>query len=462
MAICGTGMGSLAGLLKNKGYEVVGSDQATYPPMSDQLAGQNIAVFSPFSAENLKNAKPDLVIVGNAISKSNPEAAWLIDSDIPYISMPQALNHFFLADKNVIVVSGTHGKTTTTALMAHLLHELGTDPSFLVGGVTQNFSKNFKIGSGQEFVIEGDEYDTAFFDKGPKFLHYNPRHVIMTSLEFDHADIYDNVEQIQSSFEKLAKIIPADGSLQHADDYPLLVDVAKETPCKRVRPYGTNSKAWQIKDYVATESGATFSIAHDGADVVKITSPLPGLYNAQNVAACFSVLEHLGYDLQKAANALVSFKGIKRRQEILFESPNHILIDDFAHHPTAVSKTIKAVKDKFPQHHLIAIFEPRSNTTRRNVFQKQYTEAFADADEVIMTKVDRPEKVTDGQVLDVPKIIATLKENGKPALYEPDVQKIASHICRPKEKPVVALVMSNGHFNGLNEITVAQLRNAAA
>lgn len=427
--------------------------------MSTELESQNITVFSPYSAENIAKEKPDLVIVGNAVSKTNPEADFLIHSDIPYVSMPQALNHFFLSSKEVIVVSGTHGKTTTTSLMAFLLNELGTDPSFLVGGVTNNFARNFRIGSGKYFVIEGDEYDTAYFDKGPKFLHYNPTHVIMTSLEFDHADIYQNLEQITQSFIKLANIIPQTGSLHYSDSYKTLGNVVGHYKAGFKRSYGMNSKDWQINSFKPTPTGSEFDLFINNQKLLHIESPLSGLYNAENIAACFSVLEHLGFGLNKATATLKNFKSVRRRQEIVLHNKDYVIIDDFAHHPTAVEKTITAIKEKFPKHHLVAVFEPRSNTSRRSVFQEAYTQSFTHADEVMIAHVNQPEKVTDGNILDVKKIISALKKQGKPAHNPLSTEKIIESILTISHRPVAVLVMSNGNFDGLCQKLVSRINS---
>lgn len=459
LAICGTGMGSLAGLLKNKGYEICGSDNNVYPPMSTELESQNIPVLSPYSAENMAQAKPDLVIVGNAVSKTNPEADFLIHSDIPHVSMPQALNYFFLSSKEVIVVSGTHGKTTTTSLMAFLLNELGTDPSFLVGGVTNNFARNFRIGSGKYFVIEGDEYDTAYFDKGPKFLHYNPTHVIMTSLEFDHADIYQNLEQITESFIKLAKIIPQTGSLHYSDSCKTLANVVGHCQANFKRSYGVNSKDWKISDFKPTPTGSEFDLFQNSKKLLHIESPLSGLYNAENVSSCFSVLEHLGFDLKKTAAALKNFKSVRRRQEIVLQNKDYVIIDDFAHHPTAVEKTILAIREKLPKHHLVAVFEPRSNTSRRAVFQEAYTQSFTRADEVMIAHVNQPEKVADGNILDVKKIIETLKNQQKPAHYPLSTEEIIKTILAISHRPLAILIMSNGNFDGLCQKLVSRINS---
>lgn len=455
MAICGTGMGSLAGLLKSRGFDVAGSDANVYPPMSHELEKQDIPIFTPYAADNLSRFKPDLVIVGNAISQSNVEAQYMLDNNLAYVSMPQALKRFFLADKDVIVVSGTHGKTTTTTLMAFLLDRLGLNPSYLIGGVSLNFASSFHIGAGKHFVIEGDEYDTAFFDKGPKFLHYNPKHVIMTSLEFDHADIYRDLDHLTESFKNLAKLIPADGSLHYCPEgYPRLEDAVALAPCEK-RAYGFKTPSWLIRDFTESQAGSRFTLCQDGRDIVTIASPMPGRHNALNAAACFSVLHALGADLEKAAAAFASFAGVKRRQELLLDDATLAVIDDFAHHPTAVAETIAAVRGKFPGRKLVAIFEPRSNSSMRDVFQKGYNDCFMAADETLLAPVFNPKKITDGKILDVPLIVDNLKRRGKTARLCPTTGEIIRHVVAETKLPTVALVMSNGGFEDLPRRLVA-------
>ena len=449
IGICGTGMASLAGLLQEQGFTVCGSDANVYPPMSDELKKQGIPIFSPFDANNLKNAKPDLVIVGNAITRLNPESKFLLESGLPHVSMPQALKHFFLKDKEVIVISGTHGKTTTTALMAYLLDRLGLDPSYLIGGVCHDFGKSFHVGKGKYFVIEGDEYDTAFFDKGPKFLHYNPKHVVMTSIEFDHADIYRDLPHVTQSFLKLATIIPSHGSLHFCDAYPALNEVAS-TYSGPKRCYGFSTPEWHLDHFESSPMGCHFDLSSHGKKIVSLKAPLSGRHNALNIATCFSILENLGLDLQKAAGFLSSFKGIKRRQEVLYEDPDFIVMDDFAHHPTAVTETILAVKSKYPKHRVVAVFEPRSNTSIRDIFQKEYTESFAHADETLLAPVFNPKKITDGRILNVEEIISTLNARQHTAHHFANATAIIEHLVHHAKKPLVVLIMSNGGFDNIH------------
>lgn len=458
MGICGTGMASLAGLLKERGFEVCGSDANVYPPMSEELAKQGIPVFTPYHADHLKNARPDLVIVGNVIPRVNPEAQHLIANNIPHVSMPQALKHFFLQDKEVIVISGTHGKTTTTALMAFLLDRLGLEPSYLIGGVSQDFGRSFHIGMGQYFVIEGDEYDTAFFDKGPKFLHYNPTHVVMTSLEFDHADIYRDLAHVTESFNKLADIIPTSGSLHFCDAYSTLGPVAARFAGFK-RSYGFDTNDWRISHFDSGTSGMSFDLECRGQKILSLKSRLCGRHNALNIASCFSVLEKIGADLALAARILPEFRGIKRRQEVLFEDEHLVVIDDFAHHPTAVTETLRAIRSKYPGHHLVAIFEPRSNTTIRALFQQEYTQSFMNADETLLAPVFNPQKIGTEKILDIEKIVATLNESGHHARSFPSTQEIIDHVLAHPQKPLVALIMSNGGFDNIHRRLIEARQN---
>lgn len=449
IAICGTGMGSLAGLLKSRGYDVAGSDNNVYPPMSTELSRQGIPVFAPFGADNVKKFAPDLVIIGNVVSRTNVESEYVMKAEIPYVSMPQALKHFFLADKDVIVMSGTHGKTTCTTIMAYLLDRLGLDPSYLIGGVSKNFASSFHVGSGKYFVIEGDEYDTAFFDKGPKFLHYHPKHVVMTSLEFDHADIYQNLDHLTESFAKLAKLIPENGSLHYCDGYPRLQEVADLTSAPK-RCYGTVTTEWEIVNFKATSQGVSFDLAECGKIAVHLDSPLPGKHNALNVAACFSVLKTLNLDLKLAAQALASFAGVKRRQEVLFEDAKLIVIDDFAHHPTAVFETIAAIKSRYPERKITAVFEPRSNSSMRDLFQKEFTDSFLPADEILLAPVFNPQKIADGKILNVPHMVEELRAKNKAAYSYRSTDEILEHLLTRTPKPAVVLIMSNGGFDNIH------------
>lgn len=437
IAVCGTGMGSLAGLLKGKGFAVSGSDQNTYPPMSTELEALGIKLYTGFKPENLAS-KPDLVIVGNAVSKNNPEVEEMLRLNIPYLSMPQALGKYFLEGKQPIVIAGTHGKTTTSALLAHLLTELGADPSYLYGGISQGGEKNYRDAKGEHFVIEGDEYDTAFFDKGPKFLHYQPTYAIITSLEFDHADIYKDLDHLSSSFENFIKLLPKNGLLLACNLYPRLLELLKFSKAP-VQTYGIAGADWNL------------------SDLKNIKSPLAGRHNALNLLACFALLRHLRFSPEKIQKALSTFKGVKRRQEVRGTAGGIIVIDDFAHHPTAIRETISAIKEKYTGVPLWAVFEPRSNTSIRAIFQKEFSEAFKEADRVILADAFNTAKVKDGKILDVGKLVQDISAAGTPAQHISGVEAIVSELAKNLPDPSVVLIMSNGGFGGIHEKLLTKL-----
>ncbi|MBI4412356.1 MAG: UDP-N-acetylmuramate--L-alanine ligase [Deltaproteobacteria bacterium] len=450
IAVGGTGMGSLAGMLMEKGFVVTGSDQNIYPPMSTELEALGILLMSGYSADNLKK-KPDLVIVGNAVSKTNPEVLEMQRQNLPYCSMPEALSHFFMRNNRSIVVAGTHGKTTTTAIISHFLLEMDSDPSYLVGGVLQGNQKNYRQGSGPYFVIEGDEYDTAFFDKGPKFLHYKPYYTLVTSLEFDHADIYRDLDHLTGSFVRLLEIGDPKGFVLACTHYPRLMEIIGKSYAA-VETYGTeNNPQWKAGRFSFEEGKTIFDILYHNRLEIRMESPLPGRHNILNVLAAFACLRKLGFKAERIQEALKTFKGIKRRQEVLGVVGDIAVIDDFAHHPTAVAETIDAVKKKYPGKKLIAVFEPRSNTSKRAVFQKDYAAAFAGADQVILADVFMPEKVTDGKILDVERLAQDISDNGTPARHISGVPSIVSHIARNTPSPAVILIMSNGGFGGIHQ-----------
>src|SRR5512136_1655352 len=362
MGICGTAMASLAGILKQEGYLVTGSDQNVYPPMSLFLEDLSIPVLEGYKAENLHPA-PDLVIVGNVITKLNPEAVELSRLGLPYLSLPQALQAFAMKGKKSIVICGTHGKTTTTALIAWILENAGLDPSFMVGGIPKNFGKSFKLGGGPYFVIEGDEYDTAFFDKGPKFLHYSPWVTILTSIEFDHADIYRDLDHVRQSFRKLIHLIPSDGLLIANQDDPIVTAEVKLARCP-VITYSPGSDAdWTASD-IAVQEDFTFLRAknRDGGNV-EIKTSLYGRHNVSNLLSTLPLSVFLDIDVRNLLKGLASFQGVKRRQEIKGEAAGILVLDDFAHHPSAVRETLLAVKEKYRHRRLVAAFEPRSNSS---------------------------------------------------------------------------------------------------
>ncbi|MBI5574927.1 MAG: UDP-N-acetylmuramate:L-alanyl-gamma-D-glutamyl-meso-diaminopimelate ligase [Deltaproteobacteria bacterium] len=454
IAACGVGMASLAGMLKEKGFRVTGSDANVYPPMSTQLEALGISLFSPYAAENIP-ADADLVIVGNAVSRDNPECLEAVRRGIPSLSMPQALAKFFIEGKESIVVAGTHGKTTTTSIMAWSLYALGEAPSFLIGGVPRNFPVSYRVGTGPRFVVEGDEYDTAYFDKGPKFLHYLPKIVLLTSIEFDHADIYRDLPHLLESFRKLVRLIPRDGLLIACSDYPDVVEVASEASCPVVFyagnpgvPLNSPGNGWRVHD-VTEEGGLTrFRLEGRGA-VHEFAWKLPGRHNTANAAAVSIALFHFGYDPARVAEALAGFAGVRRRQEEVGEYGGVLVVDDFAHHPTAVKGTIQAVRARYPWRRITAVFEPRSNTSRRRVFQAEFAASLAEADSVVVAGVFGMDKIPPEERLDPEAVVEAVRTAGREAFYIQEVDGIVDRLSKTSRPGDLILIMSNGGFGGI-------------
>ncbi|MBE8162491.1 MAG: UDP-N-acetylmuramate:L-alanyl-gamma-D-glutamyl-meso-diaminopimelate ligase [Bdellovibrionaceae bacterium] len=476
MGICGTAMASLAGLLQGQGFVVGGSDSAAYPPMSDQLANLEITVKTPYSSSNL-NPRPDLIIVGNVISKHFEEAVEMERLKIPYISLPQAISAFFIKEKKSVIVAGTHGKTTTTALMSWVFESCNLSPSFLIGGVAKNFSQSFLEQSGEHFIIEGDEYDTAFFDKGPKFLHYKPHFVILTGIEFDHADIYDNLDQVLSAFKKLVELIPKEGLLiVNSDDKNIktLLDSAKIN--SKIIGFGFNKMDIQppfSNHYVVTEYSYTNTfqniLVKDSSTnkEVNLQSTLFGKHNILNNLAVWVLFsEWIKYSTQQLSNekvltALQSFKGVKRRQDLFFQSRGIRFIEDFAHHPTAVSLTLDAIKNQYfsssskdsARGRVFAIFEPRSATSRRDVFQKAFVKAFDKADQVIIAKAYYQDKIIQTQRFSSQQLVEDINAFSKCTPPKAQCIDLASEIVSFLQKHLragdVVVIMSNGSFDGI-------------
>ncbi|MBP2677416.1 MAG: UDP-N-acetylmuramate [Deltaproteobacteria bacterium] len=466
IAACGVGMASLAGMLKEKGFRVTGSDANVYPPMSTQLENLGIRLASPYAAQNIP-PDAELVVVGNAVSRGNPEAQEAVLRGVPTLSMPQAVARFFIEERESIVVAGTHGKTTTTSLAAWSLFDLGADPSFLVGGVPKNFPVSYRLGKGRHFVIEGDEYDTAYFDKGPKFLHYRPRVVLLTSIEFDHADIYRDLDHVRESFRRLAAILPPDGLLVACADYPDVVAVAREARCpviyyatgENALPGGSPFGAWAVRGTGESGGMTSFRMEGDGR-ALDFRLPLPGIHNAANAAGVAIILMRLGFSPSALAPTFERFAGIRRRQEVVGEFRGVLVIDDFAHHPTAVRETIRAVRGRYPGRRIVAVFEPRSNTSRRKVFQREFTGALSEADEVILAGVFGAEKIPPDERLSPEEVAATLLAEGRPAAVLPEVERIVARLAETCLPGDLVLIMSNGGFGGIQEKLAAALSSS--
>ena len=456
MGICGAGMAPLAGMLKHEGYLVSGSDENVYPPMSKLLKDLSIPIRKGYSAENL-TPSPDLVIVGNVITRHNPEAVELSRLKIPYLSLPQALRRFAMQDKRSIVVCGTHGKTTTSALAAWILESAGMDPSFFVGGVPNNFTGNFKLGKGPLFVIEGDEYDTAFFDKGPKFFHYKPWIVILTSIEFDHADIYRDLDHVVENFRELIGLIPADGLLIANRDDPV-VDAESERAKCPVITYGFGHEAhWRAEDVTVKANQTHLKILKKGEAYMELLTPLYGHHNISNLLSIVALSDYLKIEIPLLSKAMEGFKGIKRRQEIKGEKSGVLILDDFAHHPTSVRETIRAVKEKYRGRRLIAVFEPRSNSSRRSVFQGEYARSFDEADIILIPEPPLMEKIPPEERFSSPELVEALKKKGLDAHYCPDTRLLLDQIIRQSRQGDLILIMSNGPFDNLPERLLERL-----
>ena len=452
IAVCGVGMASLAGLLQARGYRVTGSDQNIYPPMSTYLAEIGLDVLAGYQAEHL-SPRPDLVVVGNAVSRSNPEAEEVLNQNIPYISFPQALGQFLIGSRTSVAVAGTHGKTTTTALAAWVLTYAGLDPGFFIGGVPLNFGSGWRVGEGNHVVIEGDEYDTAFFDKGPKFLHYRPHHVIFTGIEFDHADIYRDLEHVKAAFARLMDIIPDDGSLVACVDYPAAVEISARARCPHTT-YGHCSDADWTAGNVQFHEGRTFFDAYyRGKSEGRIEVSLIGRHNVMNALAVYAMGRAMNIESGQLLEGFSTFKGVKRRQEIRGERRGVLVIDDFAHHPTAVRETIDAVRAAYRGRRLWAIFEPRSNTSKRNIFEKEFADALARADRVVVADIHQPEKISKDQRLSVENVVSRINgfDGESRAHVIGNAVEIAACVAREAHPGDVVLVMSNGGFDAVQE-----------
>jgi UDP-N-acetylmuramate: L-alanyl-gamma-D-glutamyl-meso-diaminopimelate ligase len=458
MGVGGTAMSAIAGLFRERGCEVRGSDGgAPYPPVSLLLERLGIPVLHPYRAENLA-WDPDLVVVGNVIRRVNPEAVAVLESGRPYCSMPQALRRHFLEGRRPLVVAGTHGKTTTTSLLCHLLHAQGLDPSFLVGGIPLDFGVNCRLGSGDFFVLEGDEYDTAFFDKGPKFLHYAPQAAILNNVEYDHADIFLDVDAVVAAFAAFAAIVPAGAPLVVPHDDPLAARAVADTPARRVT-FGLDRGDWHAR-HVSRGAGVTrFTLVRDERDAGRFESPMLGEHNLKNAIAALALVHEVGAAGPGLKRALATFKGVRKRQEIKGVAAGVTVIDDFAHHPTAVRETIRAVRSGWPASRIIALFEPESNTSRRRVFQAEFAAAFANADKVLFYKpFEKPDNLRPEERIDMDLLCAQIEGLGVPARMIPDIDDLAAAGADAARAGDVVLAMSGRDFLGVHGRILSILR----
>ena len=467
IGICGTAMASLAGMLKQRGFHVTGSDAAAYPPMSEFLRELDIPVAQPFAAKNLE-PRPDLVVVGNAMSRGNVELEQLLDQRIAFCSLPQLLHDEFLRGREVLVVAGTHGKTTTTSMLAWMFHSAGLQPSFLIGGIAENFGSSFHLGEGKHFILEGDEYDTAFFDKGPKFLHYFPDSLILTSVEFDHADIYKDLDAVETAFKRLVNLIPRrgrivafDGATVEASESASLERSLAKAFCP-VERYGGGPRAnWRVANLRFEPLRTTWNVLHDGKPWADLEFPLAGEYNVWNATAAAALAAAAGIPKEEIAAALKTFKSVKRRLEVKAQVNGITIIDDFAHHPTAIAGTLKALRARYPSARLWAILEPRSNTLRRRVLQTDLAHSLAEADEVIVAGVFRSEAIPENERLELPALAAEIERNGRRARLSADADAIVQNIAPEMRSGDVVAILSNGGFGGIYEKLPARLRELA-
>ena len=460
IGICGTAMASLAGMLRERGHRVTGSDAAAYPPMSTFLESLGIPVAQPFAEANL-DPRPELVVVGNAISRGNVELERVLDERIPFCSLPQILHDEFLVGKEVLVVAGTHGKTTTTSMLAWIFETAGLAPSFLIGGIAENFGRSFGLGSGRHFILEGDEYDTAFFDKGPKFLHYFPDAVILTSVEFDHADIYKDLDAVETAFKRLVNLVPRTGRIVAFDTGASLERCLAKAFCP-VERYGASGKAeWKIANLKLDSDRTTWTVLRDGLLWAEFAFALGGEYNVWNATAAAGLAAGYGVSKDAIAKALATFRSVKRRLEVRAEINGITIIDDFAHHPTAIEQTIRALRARYAGRRLWVILEPRSNTMRRNVLQDELARSLALADEVIVAAIFKSEAIPENERLNLNRVVSEVQSRGKHARVLADADTIVSTIVPELRAEDVVAILSNGGFGGIYEKLPERLRQLA-
>jgi UDP-N-acetylmuramate: L-alanyl-gamma-D-glutamyl-meso-diaminopimelate ligase len=457
IGICGTAMASLAGMLKQRGFRVTGSDTAAYPPMSDFLAALGIPVAQPYSESNLK-PRPDMVVVGNAISRGNPELEYALDERIHLRSLPQVLQEQFLRSREPLVVAGTHGKTTTTSMLAWIFQVAGLNPSFLVGGIAENFGSSFAVKQGRHFIIEGDEYDTAFFDKGPKFLHYMPYGAILTSVEFDHADIYKDLDAVKTAFQRFVNLIPRNGRLLAYDNSSNVEECVRSGFCT-VESYGLSERAqWRAVDLSFEQHRTTWRVLRGGKPWGEFDFALAGEFNVLNATAAAALAHSSGIEVAHIQEGLRTFKSVKRRLEVKAEVNGITIIDDFAHHPTAIAETLKALRARYAGRRLWAIFEPRSNTLRRKVFETELARSLALADHVVMAGVFKSEAIPEAERMDPARVVGAI---GPKARELSDADSIVAEIALELRPGDVVAILSNGGFGGIYEKLPRQLQSTS-
>lgn len=453
-------MASLAGMLRERGHRVTGSDAAAYPPMSTFLESLGIPVAQPFAEAHLK-PQPDLVVIGNAISRGNVELEHVLDTRIPFCSLPQILHDEFLVGKEVLVVAGTHGKTTTTSMLAWIFETAGLSPSFLIGGIAENFGSSFGLGTGRHFILEGDEYDTAFFDKGPKFLHYFPDAIILTSVEFDHADIYKDLDAVETAFKRLVNLVPRRGRIVGFDTGASIERCLAKAFCP-VERYGSSDRAqWRIANLNLASDRTTWTVFHNGGHWADLEFALGGEYNVWNATAAAALATGFGVAKDAIVKALHTFRSVKRRLEVKAEVNGITIIDDFAHHPTAIEQTIHALRARYANQRLWVILEPRSNTMRRNVLQDALAQSLSLADQVIVAAIFKSDAIPQNERLDLDRVIKQIQDRGKPARILADADTIVNTIAPELHAGDVVAILSNGGFGGIYEKLPARLQGPA-
>jgi UDP-N-acetylmuramate: L-alanyl-gamma-D-glutamyl-meso-diaminopimelate ligase len=455
IGICGTAMASLAGLLQLKGHRVTGSDQAAYPPMSDLLRSLKISVAEPFSAQNLK-PHPDLVIIGNAMSRGNVELEYVLDQRIPFTSLAELIHAEFLTGRESLVVAGTHGKTTTTSMLAWI-YEVASRmrpelaPSFLIGGVAENFKTSFQLRETGPFILEGDEYDTAFFDKGPKFMHYFPDALILTHVEFDHADIYRDLDQVKTAFKRLVNLVPRRGHVVAFDGATNVSECVSKAFCN-VERYGfAPDSDWRLADLQFQEGRSSWNVFRKGSLWTELRLPMAGEHNALNATAAAALAAGHGVETEAIREALATFESVKRRLEVRAVVDGVTIIDDFAHHPTAIRETLKALRGAYPDARLWAVLEPRSNTLRRNVFERELIESLSIADRIVLAGVFKQESIPENERLHPETVVNGLKQSGKDAALLPNADAIVDAVAPELRPGDVVAILSNGGFDGIYE-----------
>ena len=460
IGICGTAMASLAGMLQARGHQVTGSDENVYPPMSTMLESIGIQLMKGYDAPHV--GSPDCVVVGNAIPRGNAEVEETLKRRLVYRSLPEVLKDEFIRGRRSLVVAGTHGKTTTTSLATWIIDQAGLNPSFLVGGVVQTFGVSFRVTDSDYFIVEGDEYDTAYFDKGPKFMHYLPEIAIVNNIEFDHADIYQDLDAVQLAFRRLMNLVPGNGKLIAGWDSPPVREVVASFGQKlftQVETFGTCDEAkWQARDIRFADGLTHFNVWREGLKWAEVATPLLGDFNVRNSLAAIIAADAWGIGRQKIAEALVTFKSVRRRLEVRGEVNGVTIIDDFAHHPTAVRETLAALRRKYSDRRLVAVFEPRSRTSCHATFQAAYVDAFAAADYVIVARVYDAQRAAEmGGVLDIEKLIDNITTQTKSAFAITEVDEIIDVLKRELRDGDVVAIMSNGGFGGIHEKLLAAL-----